>query len=208
MLQTARPARLLALATAALVAVGASRAGATVLDFEDRFDGEILTTQYSGLGVTFGNGVILKSGASLNDLDFPPKSGLFIASDDGGPVTGSFAFGVKSMSFFVTYNTQLTLTLFDSGGATLGSVLSLYTDNTVSSGNPPNELMSYECLSCGGIRSFEITGIAPSFAMDDFAFVAGAPTCPDGGSVLGALGVATTTMWLYRRRARGFGTVA
>ena len=45
----------------------------TAITFDTLNDGDLVTTQYSG--VTFSNAQVLKSGFSLNDLDFPAHSG-------------------------------------------------------------------------------------------------------------------------------------
>ena len=48
--------------------------GAT-LDFESLSDGDAVTNQFIGEGVTFSNASILTAGVSLNEFEFPPKSG-------------------------------------------------------------------------------------------------------------------------------------
>jgi hypothetical protein len=53
-----------------LTIVGEARA--TTIDFEGFPDSTIVTTQYPGL--TFSNTIILTSGISLNEFEFPPHS--------------------------------------------------------------------------------------------------------------------------------------
>jgi hypothetical protein len=50
-------------------------------------DSEILTSQYSALGVNLTNAIALTLGVSLNKFEFPPHSGLNVISDNGGPIT-------------------------------------------------------------------------------------------------------------------------
>lgn len=165
-------------------------AGASVIatpitiDFDDLQDGEMLGNQYSSLGVTFFNGLVLEDGSSLNGDEFPPRSGLFVTVDDGAPLSGRFGFAVVSLSFHTTYASPITLTILDIGGNAVASVTSLFAENYVSSGNPPNEWMGLSYPT--GIYDFIVSGdpIGNSFAIDDFSFIPIATTkVADGGGV-------------------------
>src|ERR1051325_2589015 len=85
--------------------------GQVSIDFEGFSDSSFITTQYSGL--TISNAIILTSGISLNELDFPPRSGINVASDAGGPI--SFDFSTPALNFqgFFTYVVPVTIQGFD-----------------------------------------------------------------------------------------------
>lgn len=155
--------------TLALVAFGRPAAAVT-LDFEGLLDGEAVTTQFSGL--TFASTVALISGAnggSLNELDFPPHSGVTVVVADGGPITITFAAPVASVSGFFTYNAPLTLTAFDASAAAVATDNSDFDSNIASvGGNVPNELL--EVAFASGISSLTIVADG-DFALDDLTFV-------------------------------------
>ena len=144
-----------------------SACGSVLLDFETLSDSEVVTTQYSGL--TFSNAIAVKAGVSLNEFDFPPKSGKNVVSDNSGPMRVDFDVPVASVGGFFTYIIPLMLTAFDSSNMVLGSAASLYTENFLSSGNPPNELLQ---LTFPNISYVTITGDpnGSSFTLDDLSY--------------------------------------
>jgi hypothetical protein len=155
-----------------LAVVGFGRpAAAVTLDFEGLADSEAVTTQFSG--VTFGNTIAAISGAdggSLNELDFPPHSGITVVLPDSGPITITFATAVASVSGFFTYASALTLTAFDASSAVVATDTSDFDSNFVSSGTGvPNEVL--EVAFAGGIFSVTIAN-ADGFTLDDLAFLA------------------------------------
>jgi hypothetical protein len=160
------------LLTLALVAFG-QPAAAITLDFEGLADGESVTTQFSG--VTFGNTIALISGAAggtLNEIDFPPHSGITVVFPDSGPITISFATPVASVSGFFTYAASLTLTALDASLAIVATDTSDFSENFGSSGTGvPNELL--EVAFAGGISSVTIAG-GDTLTLDDLTFVAAA----------------------------------
>ena len=95
---------------------------------------------------------------SLNESEFPPTSGINVAFDDGGPITITFLTPVTNVSAFFTYSSPLTLTAFDNLSNTVASATSLFSANFVSSGNPPDELISLSYLA--GISEVTIAGAA------------------------------------------------
>ena len=74
-------------------------AGIVTLDFEGFPDGTLLTNQYSGL--TFTNATVLMAGISLNEFEFPPRSGVNVVSDNGAPILISFSTPVPSLPPFL-----------------------------------------------------------------------------------------------------------
>lgn len=193
------------LAAAALLLVGsASVASATVIDFEGLADSTAITNQY--LGVVFTNTVVLTAGISLNEFEFPPHSGVNVAFDAGGPITLQFAPAVTDFSAYFTYTTQLNLSAIDTLSNTL-TAASLFSTNFVSSGHPPNELISF--ADPAGIKSITITGDpgGSSFVMDDLSFTPLAQLTtpePSGLAGLGAvllLAVSVQAAALRRRAA-------
>ena len=156
----------------------------TVLDFEDLADSDIVINQYPGL--TFSNAIILSAGISLNEFEFPPHSGVNVVSDNGGPLSISFATPITSFSGYFTYAEMLTLQGFDAGSNLVGSTSSAFTNNMVLSGEPgssPNEFMSLSFA--GGISSITITGDTQggSLVMDDTTIQQASSPVPEPQSV-------------------------
>ena len=137
------------LLTAALLG-WCSHSAAETLDFEGFPDSTILTTQYPNL--TFSNAIILTSGISLNEFEFPPHSGVNVVSDNNGPMAISFLNPVTSFGGYFTYAEPLTLDAFDGLGDQVDSILSLFDTNMALSGDPgssPNEFLQVQFA--GGI---------------------------------------------------------
>jgi hypothetical protein len=159
----------------ALLFVGMSvRTSAAIITFEGLQDSAILTTQIPGL--TFSNTQILTAGISLNEFEFPPRSGTNVASDNGGPISISFATPVTTFSGYFTYLSPLTLTAFGSANNTLATAHSLFVNNLACLAGPPcsgipgsspNELL--QVSSATGISRVSIAGnpAGGSFVLDE-----------------------------------------
>jgi hypothetical protein len=180
-------------------------ANAVVIGFDSLSDLESVTTQFSGL--TFANTTALTAGISLNELDFPPRSGTNVVFDDGGAITIAFSAAQTDVGGYFTYVAPLTLTAFDADGGLLGSVASAFASNFVSAGDPgshPNELLSFASIL--GIRSVRIEGAADggSFTLDDLTFNAAPAATPvPEPSTLSLVSVVLTAgfgVWLRSRR--------
>jgi hypothetical protein len=145
-----------------------SHAEIIVEDFESFFDSDVLTTQIVGLA--FSNTVVLTAAISLNEIEFPPHSGVNVAFDNGGAITVDFAIPVSSVGAFFTYVAPLSLTAYDSGLDPVGSETSSFSSNSVSSGHPPNEFVAVSAAA--GIARIIILGdpSGSSFVMDDLTF--------------------------------------
>ena len=154
----------------ALFVVSASASASPItLNFDGLGDFDLLTNQFPGL--TFSNAVALTSGTSLNEFDFPPRSGTNVVVDNDGPMSINFAASVYSLTGYFTYSSPVTLTAFDADNNILGSVTSSLLENFVSSNTPnPNEYLSFE--SFVGIRSVTFAGSAfgGSFVLDDLTY--------------------------------------
>lgn len=160
-------AALIAVVMLGVVAPSTARAVSTI-DFESEADAAALGTQIAGL--SFSNAVVLASGLSLNEFEFPPHSGEKVASDDGGPMQIVFAVPVSTASGFFTYALPLQLLAFDAGGAQVASAVSVFSNNLLLSGDAgsaPNELITVSFVS--GFTRIVITANAAgaSFVVDD-----------------------------------------
>ena len=171
------PWSLLLIAPALLIVSPTGFAATISINFEGPSDSTFISTQYPG--VTFSNAIILKSGISLNELDFPPRSGVNVASDSGGGMSLIFSTPVQNFLAYFTYTVPVTLQAFDSSNRLLTSVRSLFATNTVSGGvlgSNPNELI--QVASAPGLSRVVITGdpAGSSFVLDDASFTTGQAT--------------------------------
>jgi len=145
-------------------------ASALVLNFDTLADLEAVTQQYAGAGVSFQNATALTAGFSLNEGEFPPRSGQNVLFDDGGGMTIMFSPGVFDVGGYFTYVVPLTLHAYDGGGALLGSLASAFQSNLAVSGDPgssPNEFL--ELATTRQIARLTISGDpgGSSFVLDD-----------------------------------------
>lgn len=146
-------------------------AQATVINFEDRLDGDTVTNQYAG--VTFQNALALTTGLSLNELEFPPVSGVNVVVDDGGAILLNFLTPVVSVGGYFTYSTPLNFLAFDTFGIQVATITSAFSTNlglSGDAGSTPNEFL--ELTSVSGIASVRISGdpAGGSFTLDDLTF--------------------------------------
>jgi hypothetical protein len=163
------PIRRLVFAGAFVLAAASASAAPITLDFENLGDLDSLTDQFPDL--FFSNALVLSAGSSLNEFEFPARSGTNVISDDGGSLTINFAQSVYSLSGYLSYVTPITLTAYDSAHNVIGTVLSAFGSNYISSDTPnPNELMAFSSLI--GISSVTLSGseFGGSFVLDDFTY--------------------------------------
>ena len=186
-------------------------AWADTLDFESLADLDPVTNQFAGL--TFSNTIALASGAiggSLAEFEFPPMSGDVVVSDDFAPITIDFDAPVTNFRGFFTYVVPLTLEAFDASDSLVASAVSLFSINTVitgDAGSSPNELL--ELMWGAGISRVVITGDAfgNSFTLDDAEFFGTPETAtavlePMAAELLMAVGIAAFEI-RRRRRQKG-----
>jgi hypothetical protein len=198
------PALLLLLAAAPSTPL---TAGTATFDFEGFPDSTILTSQYSS-AVTFGDAIILTAGITLNEFEFPPHSGSNVASDNGGPMTISFAPPVQSFRGYFTYSEPLTVRAFNSTNSQVAVATSGFSDNEAlsgSAGSSPNELL--QVSSAGGIASVTIIGdpAGTSFTLDDATItgLAAPPATPLPPTLpLVSVGLLLAGIWAFVARKK------
>lgn len=189
------------LAAALCALLGLPLAQATVINFEDLLDGDIVTTQYAD--VTFQNTWVLTAGVSLNEFEFPPKSGVNVVSDDGGPIVISFINPMTNVSGFFTYTTGLSFLAFDSIGTQIAAASSAFISNLIlsgDSGSAPNEFL--QVTSSSGIASVSISGdlAGGSFTLDDFTFRQASLNTVSEPATFALLPIGLAAIGLRRRR--------
>jgi hypothetical protein len=145
-----------------------STAFATTIDFESLSDSEVVTNQFTG--VIFSNATALTAGVSLNEFEFPPRSGSNVVFDDGGAMSMTFASPLASFGGYFTYLTQLSLEAFTPAHVSLGTITSAFSSSLAlsgDSGSSPNEFL--QLAFAAGIGSITITGdvAGGSFTLDD-----------------------------------------
>lgn len=160
-----------------LVSLSLQAHGST-LDFEGLTDGTSLTNQYPG--ATFSNSIVLMTGISLNEYEFPPHSGAGVVSDNGGALSITFTPPVTNFGGYFTYLKQVTIQGFDASGNPVASVTSAFSSNMAVSGatgSSPKELL--QIGAAAGISKITITGdpSGTSFTLDDVSIIP-APTAP------------------------------
>jgi hypothetical protein len=143
------------------------------IDFEGLGDLTDVTSEFSGLGVTFTGATVLTAGLSLNELEFPPHSGTKVVFDALGAMSLSFAEPVSHVGGFFTYLTPVTLSGFDASGHVVAVATSSFSSNLALSGAPgsmPNEFLGI--TASAGISRLEILGdpFGGSFTLDDLGF--------------------------------------
>lgn len=155
------------LIAAMLVPAAPSFASPTIITFDTLTDLDSVTAQFPG--ITFRNATVLTAGTSLNEFEFPPRSGAHVIFDDGGPIIIQFLNPIASFRGYFTYFTPLTLEAFDSSNSFLGSVDSAFFSNLALSGDTGSSPNEFLALTFGGISSVRITGdpAGGSFVMDD-----------------------------------------
>ena len=140
------------------------------LTFEGLPDSVVLTNQLTG--AAFANAVVLATGISLNEFEFPPHGGGNVASDNGGPMTIVVASPLRGFSGYFTHSVTLTVQALDSANNVLATTTSTLSNNQAISGvsgSHPNEFLKVS--SSTGIAKIVITGSpqGTSFSLDDAA---------------------------------------
>jgi len=190
-----------------LLSISSLQAGTIVLNFEGFADSTFLTTQYPGL--SFSNTQILTAGIGLNEFEFPPRSGVNVASDNGGPISILFATPATSFSGNLTYTVPLTLRAFNGLGTQVASATSKFASNLAclagppcsgASGSSPNELL--QVSSAAGISKVTITGnpAGGSFALDDAGITTTVAAVPEPSTfAFGLTGFGLIALFRKRR---------
>ena len=150
-------------------------AQAPVLDFESLPEGQAAGTLISG--VTFTNATVLQSAASLNEAEYPPRSGNKVVCDIGGPIKMTFSVPLKSFTAYVTHAQAVTLKMIAGNGGVITST-TVTGDNRQGSGKSPNEAI--QLTSDNGFTQVELSS-APggsSFTVDDITTSVFVPPAP------------------------------
>ncbi len=158
------------------LAAGPVLAAPTVIDFEDRLDGDVVAAQYADLA--FANATAITAGFSLNEFEFPPASGNNVVFEDGVGLSIDFATPMGSVYGRFNYRAPLIFEAFDASNGLLATIASLFGSNLGISGelgSITNEVIG--ATSIGGISRVVITGdpAGGSFTLDDLTFERAAP---------------------------------
>jgi len=201
--------RLIAVALALGFTVGS--AFAVRIDFEAVPD----IFNHDGLGLNLGDYYVAQPGGpifgpqttvleagrgSLNDLLFPPRSGVGVLWGMGEPIEISFSTGLASaISFYYRSNTELFLYAFDLNDLLLGSSQGRA---SLAPGHAPG-MLSFSADSYSIARVL-IGDSGNSFVIDDLEYSVGGKAIPEPAPhsgatlVFGALGLGA--WWFVRRR--------
>src|SRR3954452_11655682 len=91
------------------------------VDFESLTEGQAAASLVPGY--TFTNALVLQSGASLNEIEFPPKSGTKVVADVGGPMVIKFTNPVTKFTGYFTHSQAVTIRGLARGGGLAGPVV-------------------------------------------------------------------------------------
>ncbi len=134
-------------------------AWATLVTFEGLPDNLSLSNEISGL--FFNGATALTAGVSLNEFDFPPKSGDNVAAALTGLLEITFVDLMDTVSGYFSYADSLTLSIYDANGGLLASAQSAGAGNLGG-----NELIT---LGGQGIAMLQVTS-SSGFTLDDFSY--------------------------------------
>ena len=170
----------------------ANTAQAIPIDFEIFADNFALTNEVTGLTVL--GGAVLTAGLGLNEIDFPPTSGLNVLAAPSGSLTFGFLDPITDFSAYFTFNESLAFTAFNAGGDLLLSFGSTMASNLGSA-----TLIQFNTL---GISSLLIANLGGSgFTLDDLSFSSMVPPISvSEPSTLPLLAIAGLAAVLVRRR--------
>lgn len=150
--------------------IASGTATATTIDFESFTDVQVLTNQIGGL--TFQYATILSAGQSLNEFEFPPRSGNNVIVNTQGLLVIDFATPVTSIQAYLTYNKPLYMAVGDVNNFAVGQDGSDFFANLALSGpGTPNELFTLDYapgIYRVAFTSFDYTPF--SFVIDDLTF--------------------------------------
>lgn len=155
-----------------LIGLGAApsaQAATTTLTFEGYVDGDSITTQYQGVGVTVTGGFILDAIFS----PWPANTGTNLLGSSFGLMTftvnTAITGNIQTASAYLSGLSTIGLYAYDAGGLLVGQALA--------PGAPNNVLVSV--TSTGNpIASVQIHDSGSSFAIDTLSFVSGPVTVP------------------------------
>lgn len=161
---------LVALTAAAIMCAHgpAATASPIIVDFEGFSDGSSITNEIAGVSILQG-GLVLTAGLSLNEVDFPPRSGQNVLLGNQ-TLTFDFTDTISEFTAFVTYAAPVELRIYDSFSQLLFFAVSGFSNNTATSGDPgslPNEMLRFDAGS--GIDRVTLTS-AGDFVVDDVTF--------------------------------------
>lgn len=201
-----RPRRLRWLGAATLFcAITLISRAQVVLDFE----GVPSTYNYDGPGFNLGGyyggepggpifgpqATTLEVGGSVNDLLFPPGSGVGMLWGEGLDIELAFA-GVPAQQVSLYYRATADVSLFayDAASALLGSV-----NGPASLGSDPEGLLAFDAGS-GAIAYLRIAGPPGAFVIDDVTY----EPVPEPGQIalVAGLGLLAFACWGRRRGGR------
>lgn len=189
----------------AMMLVAASSLFATPASFEtfETFSDGMVIDSLPG-GTTVRNAIAMAAFVSLNEAEFPPRSGVIVAADVTGPMEITFGSPIFGFSGHFTYLFPLTLTGLNAVGTPIVSASSRYTANLLLSGDvgsQPNEWISLTSAE-GNISRVVVAGhlLGSSFTMDDVTVHPSPVPEPGSLSLISAAVVGLSVIAIRRRQ--------
>jgi hypothetical protein len=164
-------ARVAVFLSVAFLCISQTRAASVTLDFEGMSDYSPADNIYALSGITFSSGLVVVSGAfggSLNESEFPPRSGAGVFLNDADTTTLLFASAITSFQGYFTYGGPLTLNFYNASDVLLTSILTGFSANLALSGDIgslPNEELAAAVLA--DATRLDILAPGTDFTLDD-----------------------------------------
>ena len=187
-----------------------SSAAVITINFDGVADLSDASSLYSADGVNISSGFILVSGAfggSLNELEFPPRSGEGVFLNDSDTTTLTFLNPITSFEAFFTYGGPITINFYDSSDSLLTTILSGFSTNVALSGDPgssPNEQLIATGLASA--TRAEILATSADFTLDDLTFeiveTPGGSEVPEPATLSLAGGTLALLLYRFKKSSR------
>ncbi|OPY04934.1 MAG: hypothetical protein A4E67_02161 [Syntrophaceae bacterium PtaB.Bin038] len=147
---------------------------AAVISFEDLSDSTPVADQYRMLGPVFSTGIVVESGISLFEQEYPPYGGEKALLVETGMLELRFDTPATRFGAYVTYASPLWVLFYDSAGNAVETFSSQFSSNLAlcgDIGSNPNEYFGLEHPHGLSRVAFRLTSGCGTFVVDEISVV-------------------------------------